>query len=152
MTRTRDWDEHFMREALLQSEMSTCVRRHVGAVAVRERRVLGAGFNGNLPGAMHCDEGGCPRCNDAGWVSGANLERCLCVHAEQNLVAWSARYGISLDGATLYTTTFPCSDCLKLVISAGFIGVAYSETYNESGFTVEVTERLKVWRVNDGSR
>lgn len=126
------WDAHFMSIARLNADMSTCVKRHVGACAVRGKRVLAAGFNGNLPGAVHCDEGGCDRCNDPKWVSGVGLERCVCVHAEQNLVAWCARYGISLDGASIYTTTYPCSDCMKLVVSAGIVEIVYDEPYTES--------------------
>jgi len=128
-------------------EMSTCARRHVGAVAVRDRRVLGAGFNGNLPGAVHCDEGGCERCNDAAWVSGAGLERCVCVHAEQNLVSWCARYGITLDGADIYTTTYPCSDCMKLVISAGIKTVYFADGYAESGAALDPTAFIETRRI-----
>lgn len=148
MTRERDWDGHFMGIATSNMEMSTCVRRHVGCVAVRDRRVLGAGFNGNLPGAVHCDEGGCDRCNDTNWVSGAGLERCVCVHAEQNLVSWCARYGIALDGAIIYTTTFPCSDCLKLLISAGIKGIAFAEGYPGEAVKIDLaTCDIKIWRV-----
>lgn len=130
----RQWDTHFMSISHLNAGMSTCIKRHVGAVAVLNRRVLAAGFNGNLPGTVHCDEGGCERCNDKAWVSGSGLERCVCVHAEQNLVAWCARYGIALNGAVVYATTHPCSDCYKLLISAGVTEVVYDEPYNEANF------------------
>ena len=144
----RDWDKHFMAAAHLQAAMSTCVKRHVGVIATRGKRQLAAGFNGNLPGTLHCDEGGCERCNDANWVSGAGLERCICVHAEQSIVAWGARYGIALDGATLYTTTHPCSDCFKLLISAGIIEIVYDKPYGEAELVFGELPHLSCRQIN----
>lgn len=122
------WDEHFMARAHANATMSTCASRRVGCVATRGNRSFADGFNGNLPGEVHCDEGGCDRCAD-GAAAGTGLERCVCVHAEQNLVAYCAATGTPLAGATLYTTTRPCLDCLKLVISAGVVEVVYDEEY-----------------------
>jgi len=136
-----------MSVARLNSDMSTCIKRHVGAVAVRGKRVLAAGFNGNLPGALHCDQGGCERCNSSEWISGQGLERCVCVHAEQNLVAWCARYGIALDGATIYTTTHPCSDCYKLIISAGITELIYDEPYSESNLIAKIYTNVTARRI-----
>ena len=145
--RERDWDGHFMELATVNMGMSTCARRRVGAVAVRDRRVLGAGFNGNLPGAKHCDEGGCDRCNDTNWVSGSGLERCVCVHAEQNLIAWCARHGTALEGADIYTTTYPCSDCMKLIISAGVKTIYYAEGYAEKGASLDPKQFIETGRI-----
>lgn len=122
------WDVHFLQVAALASEMSTCRKRHVGAVLVVDgNRQVGSGFNGNVPKAQHCTDGGCDRCLTSG--RGKDLHLCVCVHAEQNAVAFCARYGIRVDGATLYCTTKPCLDCIKLAAVAGIARVVYREEY-----------------------
>lgn len=134
----RDWDAFFMQRAFANATMSTCLTRHVGAVATRNRRSFADGFNGNLPGHAHCDEGGCQRCADAAAgrvASGASLLRCICVHAEQNLVSYCAQTGTPLAGATVYTTTKPCLDCLKLLVSSGVIEIVYELDYPESDWS-----------------
>lgn len=125
---TRDWEEHWRQRALLNASMSTCMRRHVGAVAVRDRRSFADAFNGNIPGEVHCDDGGCARCNSDGVVAGI-LADCTCVHAEANLVTFCAAQGIRMEGATVYCTTHPCADCVKLLASAGVVEVVYDEPY-----------------------
>lgn len=120
-----------MSKAVMNAAMSTCRARHVGAVAVIDRRQLADGFNGNLPGAVHCDKGGCERCANRAFSQGEELLRCVCVHAEQNIVAWSARTRVCLDGATVYSTTHPCADCLKLLIMAGVVEIVYRDDYAE---------------------
>lgn len=139
----RDWDAHFMRKAELNADMSTCMSRHVGAVAVAGRRQVADGFNGNLPGAVHCDDGGCERCKNRAF-SGGDLERCVCVHAEQNIVAWCARVGHSLDNTTIYSTTHPCSDCLKLLVSAGVTHIVYRDEYPEAQQTLSAFGAIPV--------
>lgn len=131
MTERPSWDEHFMAKARLNAQMSTCLSRRVGAVAVHNRRELADGFNGNLPGAVHCNDGGCDRCANRA-LPGDDLLRCVCVHAEHNLVAWCSRRGISLEGATVFTTTHPCLDCFKLLVTAGVIEIVYDESYPEA--------------------
>lgn len=128
----RDWDIHFMQAAHLNAAMSTCRKRKVGAVAHVNNHQLAAGFNGNLPGERHCDEGGCERCADNTIASGEDLMRCVCVHAEANLVAWCAKKGIVLEGASVSVTTYPCVDCIKLLASAGVVEVVYDQPYAES--------------------
>lgn len=91
-----------------------------------ERRALAEGFNGNLPGRQHCDEGGCSRCQSGRPLG---LENCLCCHAEGNLVASAARLGHSLLNATIYCTTQPCLGCTKLLVIAGVSAVIYDEDY-----------------------
>lgn len=122
-----------MAKADLNAAMSTCIARKVGAVAVVDRRQLADGFNGNLPGATHCDEGGCERCDNRAFAGsgGDDIMRCVCVHAEANLVAWCARSRQCLEYAVVYTTTHPCADCLKLLISAGVIEIVYRDDYQE---------------------
>jgi dCMP deaminase len=125
----RNWDEYFLQRARLNASMSTCIRRSVGAVAVRDRRSFADAYNGTAPGTRHCVDGGCPRCADTKLGPGLEMMRCLCVHAEQNIVAFCAREGIKLDGSTLYQTTKPCTDCMKLLVSAGIVEVVYDEEY-----------------------
>jgi dCMP deaminase len=137
---TRNWPDYWLKRAQLNATMSTCLTRSVGAVAVRERRSFADAFNGNLPNALHCDEGGCQRCLDrdrTNLESGKNLERCICVHAEQNLVAFCAKNGIRMEGCTVYVTTHPCLDCIKLLIVAGVETIVYDEDYPLADYTDE---------------
>ncbi len=137
-----------MEKARLNAGMATCIRRQVGAVAVIDNRQIADGFNGNLPGELHCNEGGCDRCVGIGHGPGVNLDRCVCVHAETNLVAFSARYGLRIAGATVYVTTRPCTDCYKLLASAGVIEVVYDDEYPESQWFPE-TKRMTLRSYRD---
>ncbi len=121
-------DEYFMEMAQLVSTRSTCMRRRVGAVIVKEKRVLSTGYNGSPKGTRHCEELGCIRVK-LNVPSGTRHELCRGVHAEQNAVTQAAYFGISVDGATIYTTTYPCSMCAKILINAGIKEIVYSEGY-----------------------
>jgi dCMP deaminase len=123
------WDCHWKGRIESNAEMSTCRTRHVGGVLVRANRVVADGFNGNLPKHLHCDEGGCPRCNDPDVKSGEQLERCYCVHCEQNIVSYCAKSGVSMHGTTLYLPTTPCLDCFKLVALCGVWEIVYDDVY-----------------------
>lgn len=123
------WDCHWRERVIANAEMSTCRTRHVGGVLVRNNRVIADGFNGNLPGHPHCDEGGCPRCNDPNVKSGEQLDRCFCVHAEQNIFAHCAKNGISTEGTTLYLPANSCVDCWKLAVSCGISEEVYEDPY-----------------------
>jgi len=125
------WDCFFADRVELNGRQSTCRTRHVGAVLARGKRVIADGFNGNLPGHPHCYDGGCERCAGSS-QSGVGLERCLCVHAEQNLISYCAQYGVAMDGATLYLPCTPCLDCFKLVVSAGVQEIVYETPYPAS--------------------
>lgn len=126
----RDWDAYWLLRARLNATMATCAARHVGAVAVRDRRSFADAFNGNVPGAVHCDDGGCERCaNHSDFASGTELERCVCVHAEANLVAYCAREGIGLNASTVYCTTKPCATCMKLLLVAGVVEIVFDDDY-----------------------
>ncbi len=127
--RARCWDCHWQKHIEDLALMSTCCTRHVGGVLVRGNRVVADGFNGSLPGLLHCDLGGCVRCNDPAVLSGQDLERCSCVHCEQNIIAYCARFGIPTDNTTLYLPTTPCLDCFKLVVSAGVTEIVYDTSY-----------------------
>lgn len=138
-----------MAKAELNAQMSTCRSRQVGAVAVFDRRQLADGFNGNLPGAKHCVDGGCERCQNKAFSQGEDLLRCVCVHAEQNIVAWCARSRQCLEGATIYSTTHPCADCLKLLVSAGVIDIVYRDPYAEGEKMVvalDAAVRIRRWQ------
>ncbi len=122
------WDDYFMGLAFHNARMSTCIRRHVGAVLVRGKRIIATGFNGRAPGLPHCSEIGCLR--EARKIpSGEALEICRGVHAEKNIINFAARYGISTEGTTLYCTHFPCYSCAKDLISAGIVKVIYCFDY-----------------------
>lgn len=131
-----DNDAYFMEMAHLISKRSTCVRRRVGAVIVKDKRVLTTGYNGSPKGTMHCEDLGCIR-EQMGIPSGTRHELCRGVHAEQNAVIQAAYFGVSIDGGTIYTTTFPCSMCAKILINAGIKEVVYGESYVD-----ELSKRL----------
>lgn len=122
------WDEYFMGIAELVRTRSTCLRRKVGAVIVRDNRILTTGYNGAPPGVKHCEEVGCLR-EQMGVPSGERHELCRALHGEQNAVIQAAKYGISIQGATIYTTTYPCVICTKILISSGIRKIVFSEGY-----------------------
>lgn len=113
-------DEYFMLIAKLVGLRATCPRLRVGAVAVKDGYILATGYNGAPRGMEHCIDAGC-------LIVDGHCHRA--VHAEQNVIAMAARKGISLEGATLYVTHFPCDTCFKLVINAGIREIVYEEIY-----------------------
>ncbi|MCL6629203.1 MAG: dCMP deaminase family protein [Armatimonadetes bacterium] len=110
------------------AKRSTCVRRQVGAVIVRDRRILTTGYNGAPSGLSHCLDVGCVR-DQLGIKSGTRAEVCRALHAEMNAVIQAAQHGVSTKGATLYCTTQPCSVCSRMIINAGIVRVVYSGDY-----------------------
>ena len=118
------WDDYFMDIANLVASRSTCLRRHVGCVMVKDRRILSTGYNGAPSGVAHCVDVGCKRMQE-GIPSGERVEMCRGVHAEQNAIIQGARHGVILQGATAYTTTRPCSICTKMLINAGIEEVIF---------------------------
>jgi len=127
MTRP-SWDRYFMEIALLVSTRATCMRRKVGAVLVKDKRILATGYNGPPSGLTHCEEVGCLR-QRLGIPSGERHEICRGLHAEQNAIIQAALHGVSIRGSKLYTTTFPCIICSKMLINAGIKEVIYREGY-----------------------
>lgn len=117
-----------MKVAFLASERSTCLRRKVGAVAVVRNRMICTGYNGAVTGASHCLDGGCLR-DELHVPSGQRLDLCQSSHAEANVITQAARFGTALDGATLYSTTYPCSICAKLLVQTGFVRLVFAEGY-----------------------
>ncbi|MFP5238363.1 MAG: deoxycytidylate deaminase [Acidobacteriota bacterium] len=122
------WPEYFMRIAFLVAERSTCLRRKVGAVAVKEKRILATGYNGAPAGTAHCLDIGCLR-EQLGIPSGQRHELCRGLHAEQNVIIQAAVHGVSISGAVLYCTTQPCIICTKMLINCGVSHIHYAEGY-----------------------
>lgn len=122
------WDEYFMELAEVVAKRSTCLRRNIGAVVVKDKRVLATGYNGAPTGLAHCSEVGCLR-ERLGIPSGERVEMCRGLHAEQNALVQAARYGISLEGAVIYCTNQPCVTCAKMLINAGIVKVIYKHPY-----------------------
>jgi dCMP deaminase len=122
------WDEYFMRIAHEVARRSTCLRRQVGAVVVLDKRILATGYNGAPTGLPHCEEVGCLR-EQMHVPSGERHELCRGLHGEMNAMLQAARYGIRLEGASLYTTHVPCSLCAKMVINTGIVRVVSAEPY-----------------------
>lgn len=123
-------DEYFMEMAKLISKRSTCLRRKVGALLVKDKRVLATGYNGAPKGLPHCSEVGCMR-EKLGIPAGEKQELCRGLHAEQNCIIQAAVFGVSTKGATLYTTHFPCSICAKMIINAEISEIVYEEDYED---------------------
>jgi dCMP deaminase len=140
------WNEYFMSLARAAAVMGTCDRRRVGAVAVRERRVLATGFNGALAGARHCDHGAYADPADDPDLHVVD-ERRSCAraaHAEANLVTYAARYGVALAGASVFTTTYPCLGCARLLAAAGVVGICYDEAYHNAQAVASLCVEAKV--------
>lgn len=117
-TNRPSWDEYFMKIAKLVATRSTCIRRQVGAVVVKNKQILATGYNGAPSGLVHCDQIGCLRV-EMKVPSGERHELCRALHAEQNAFLQAARHGISVGGSTIYITNQPCSICAKMIINAG---------------------------------
>ncbi len=122
------WDEYFMRMAYLAATRSTCTRRKVGAVIVKDKRILATGYNGPPKGLAHCDVTGCIR-EELGVPSGERHELCRGLHAEQNAIIQAAVHGVSIKGAKIYVTNHPCVVCAKMLINAEIEEIIYAEGY-----------------------
>lgn len=122
------WDQYFMDITSLVATRSSCLRRQVGALLVKDRNILATGYNGVPSGITHCDATGCLR-ERLNVPSGERHELCRGLHAEQNAIIQAARHGVNIHGATLYCTTMPCIICSKMLINAGIVRVVYAEGY-----------------------
>ncbi|HEY5386675.1 MAG TPA: cytidine/deoxycytidylate deaminase family protein [Thermoleophilia bacterium] len=122
------WHEYFLQLAQQAATRSTCLRRQVGAVLVRDKRLLATGYNGSPRGTAHCLEVGCLR-EQMGIPSGERQELCRAIHAEQNAIIQAAVHGVAIEGATLYTTLQPCILCAKMLINCGVREIHYLEGY-----------------------
>ncbi|KAF7504761.1 hypothetical protein GJ744_001762 [Endocarpon pusillum] len=132
------WDKYFMHLSTLASTRSNCMKRRVGAVLVRNNRVISTGYNGTPRNLTNCNEGGCPRCN--GGKSG-QLNTCLCLHAEENALLEAGRERIGdREGAILYCDTCPCLTCAVKIVQVGIEEVVYAQGYNMDEDTARVLE------------
>lgn len=129
----KSWPTFFMDIASVVATRATCDRKHVGAVIVRDNRIVSTGYNGSLPGAPHCDD------------VGHMMEDGHCVrtvHAEANAINQAARFGVAVDGATIYTTASPCWPCFQKIVSAGLKKIVFGELYRD--------ERIKTFAAESG--
>jgi len=124
------WNDYFMGIADLVSGRATCIRRKVGAVLVKDRRILCSGYNGAPAGLPHCGETGCLR-RQLNVPSGVKHELCRGVHAEQNVIIQAAYHGVAVAGASLYCTNQPCSICAKMLINAGIQEIYFRDGYDD---------------------
>ncbi len=122
------WDEYFMEIAHLVKKRTTCLRRQVGAVIVKDKNILATGYNGAPSGVEHCLTTGCLR-EKMGIPSGERHEICRGLHAEQNAIVQAAKHGTSIKGSTLYCTHQPCGICAKMIINAGIEKLVYEDGY-----------------------
>ncbi len=128
-----DWDEYFLKIASVVAERSTCHRHHMGAIAVRDKRILTTGYNGAAAGLKDCLELGCLR-DELGIPSGTRQEICRAIHAEQNTIIQAALHGVSLEGATIYCTHTPCVLCAKMMVNARIKRVVNFREYSDNSF------------------
>ncbi|OQY01559.1 MAG: cytidine deaminase [Desulfobacteraceae bacterium 4572_130] len=124
------WHKYFMDIAKLVGTRSTCIRRKVGAVLVKNKRILSSGYNGAPSGMDHCITIGCLR-KQLNVPSGERHELCRGVHGEQNAIIQAAYYGISIKDSILYCTNQPCSICAKIIINAGIKKIYFDDEYND---------------------
>ncbi|MBT3310742.1 MAG: cytidine deaminase [Desulfobacterales bacterium] len=122
------WENYFMDITTLVAKRSTCTRRAVGAIIVKDKRVLSTGYNGAPSGIEHCIDIGCLR-EKLNVPSGERHELCRGIHAEQNAIIQAAHYGVSINDAILFCTNLPCSICAKMIINAGIKKIYYKEGY-----------------------
>ncbi|WP_444964698.1 ComE operon protein 2 [Pediococcus pentosaceus] len=130
-----DWDQYFMTQATLLSLRSTCTRLSVGAVIVRDRRVIAGGYNGSVSGDVHCIDEGC-------YLVEGHCVRTI--HAEMNAVLQCTKFGVATDGAEVYVTDFPCLQCTKMLLQSGIIKINYLRNYHNDQYAVELLKRKNV--------
>jgi dCMP deaminase len=128
MEQRPSYDEYFMEMAHVVAKRSTCLRRKVGAILVKEKHILSTGYNGAPKGLKHCSETGCLREN-MNIPSGERHELCRGLHAEQNAIIQAAVFGVSIKGSVLYCTSTPCVVCVKMLINAGVTEIIYAGDY-----------------------
>ncbi len=144
------WDEYFMQMAELTAQRSTCLRRKVGAVIIKDKHIIATGYNGAPKGVPHCSElGGCER-ERLNVPSGQRHELCRAIHAEQNAIIQAATLGQSIEGGSIYITHHPCVICAKMIINAGIKRIVVKEGYPDE-LAVEILKQagLKIVMLED---
>lgn len=139
------WDKRFMEVAELVSTWSSCVQenRHIGAVIVKDKRIVATGYNGASSGIESCKEKGVCMRRELNIESGTRHELCYATHAEQNAIVQAARMGIAIDGATLYCTHQPCVICAKMIINAGIRRIVFRSGYPDE-FSLKLLNEANV--------
>lgn len=130
-----DWDEYFMIQAVLLASRSTCTRLAVGAAIVRDKRIIAGGYNGAVAGDEHCIDSGC-------LLRDGHCVRTI--HAEMNAVLQCAKFGVSMDGASVYVTDFPCLQCTKMLLQAGITQINYLRNYHNDEYALHLLELKNV--------
>lgn len=136
-----DWHTYFMTLAEHASTRSTCDRKHVGCVLVRDKNVLSTGYNGSLTGQGHCDDVG----HDIVTTADGTTNCLRTSHAEVNCIAQAAKRGVATEGSTAYINTFPCWPCARLLISAGIKEIVFKGDYKNDERVVEACKSALVW-------
>ena len=138
-------DDYYMEMAKVAAQRADCQGTKVGAVVIVEDRIVSTGYNGAPDGVTNCSDGGCPRCaaRASGEIkSGADLDKCLCVHAEENAILSSARHGMALRGCVIYTTVQPCLGCLRQIIQVQAQKVIFVDSFPMDDLTKKAYARL----------
>lgn len=135
MKKRIDWDQYFMVQAALLASRSTCKRLSVGAVLVRDKRIIAGGYNGAVSGDNHCIDEGC-------YLRDGHCVRTI--HAEMNAILQCARFGMSTDGASLYVTDFPCLQCTKSLLQAGIKEINYIRNYHNDDYAMKLIKLKNV--------
>lgn len=138
-----DWPQYFMNIAREVATRSTCDRRHVGALVVRDKNILSTGYNGSIRSQAHCDEAGHEMVNG----------HCIrTVHAEANAIIQAARHGVRIEGSDIYTTASPCWDCFKLIANSGITRIFFRDFYREpKSFEIAAGMGIQLIRIEDGA-
>ncbi|WP_283621154.1 ComE operon protein 2 [Limosilactobacillus avium] len=135
MKKRIDWDQYFMIQAALLASRSTCTRLSVGAVLVRDKRIIAGGYNGSVSGDDHCIDKGC-------YLRAGHCVRTI--HAEMNALLQCAKFGMSMDGASLYVTDFPCLQCTKSLLQAGIKEINYIRNYHNDDYAMKLIKMKNV--------
>lgn len=143
MTERKNWNEYFMEITELVATRSTCLRRQIGAIAVKDKRIIATGYNGAPSGMTDCIERGVCIRDKNKIPSGTRGELCYALHSEMNLLVQAAKNGIVLDGADVYCTHKPCAICTRLLIGVGIKNVYYLNDYPDS-FTDELVKNSNI--------
>ncbi len=123
------WDDYFINISQLTSERSNCIKRKVGCIIVKNKRILSLGYNGTPVNTLNCYEGGCNRCCNKEITSAMNLDLCMCLHAEENAILFVSKD--DLLNSTMYVTLIPCISCVKKILQCGISRVVYINSYLE---------------------
>ena len=121
------WDDYFVNIAKLTSKRSNCIKRKVGCIIVKNKRILSLGYNGTPVNTLNCYEGGCQRCANIENTSATNLDLCMCLHAEENAILFVSKE--DLKNSTMYVTLIPCISCVKKILQCGISRVIYIDNY-----------------------